>query len=161
MLLSELYDNKDNDIDWDWHGDAYYGSFSIGEQEYMVQMRKIVKGSMIYKQFKPAPPITDNTWYYAFAPMDPVTHQPVNTRFPTDMPIRLISKVIGIAVKYIQDNNVDVLYYGGDKSDPVRIRVYEMITKKMTSRYGWEFAGEGDANFMGVTSHFYYIKKPE
>ena len=157
MLLAELYDDKEDSIDWSWHGDAYYGSFKIDDQVYMVQMRKIIKDSMIYKQFKPAPPVTDNTWYYAFAPMDPNTGQPVNTRFPTDRPIALISKVIGIAVKFVQSNNVDTLYYGGDETDPVRVRVYGMITKKMTSRYGWKFAGEGDATFMGVRSHFYYI----
>lgn len=160
MKLFELYEIDDDKLKWEWHGDAYYSSFVVDGQEYVVQMRKIKKDSMIYRQFDPAPPVSQNTWYYAFAPMDPITGQPVNTRFPTNKPIELISTVINIAVNFILDNNVDVLYYGGDISDPVRVRVYNMITKKMTSRHGWEFAGEGDATFMGVKSHFFYIKKP-
>jgi hypothetical protein len=160
MRLFELYDDKENGLNWKWHGDAYYSSFVVDGQEYAVQMRKIEEDSMIYRQFNPAPPVTNNTWYYAFAPMDSNTGQPVNTRFPTNKPIELISTVINIAVKFIQANTVDVLYYGGDETDPVRVRVYGMITKKMTTRYGWEMAGEGDATFMGVRSHFYYIKKP-
>lgn len=161
MLLAELYDEEEDGIHWQWFGDAYYGEFVVDGQTYMVQMRKIKKGSMIYQQFNPAPPVTDNTWYYAFAPRDPNTGQPVNTRFPTNKPIELISKVIGIAVTFVLKNNVDTLYYGGDITDPVRVRVYKMITNKMTSRHGWNFEGEGDATFMGVKSHFYYIQKPQ
>lgn len=159
MKLNELYGFERQNIKWRWHGDAFYCNFEVAGQPYMAQMRKIEEGNMVYRQFKPAPAVSDHTWYYAFAPMDPETGHPVNTRFPSDNPIKLIKTVINIAVEFILDHHVDILYYGGDKSDPVRLRVYDMITKKMVARHDWELAGESDANFMGVLSHFYIIKK--
>ena len=159
MKLSELYGFEEQNIDWQWHGDAFYCSFEVEGQSYMAQMRKIQKGNFVYKQFTPPPEVSNDTWYYAFAPMDKDTGQPINSRFPSDNPIQLIKKVINIAIQFIYDHHVDILYYGGDKNDPARLRVYNMITKKMTSRHDWELAGESDANFMGVVSHFYVIKK--
>ena len=159
MKLNELFDTASPVIEWHTHGDAEYGDFTLDNKYYMVQMRPVTEGSFVHSAFKSKPPVTDNTYYYAFAPMDPKTGHPINSRLPTDTPAQLLGTVINIAIDYIQDNNVDMLYYGGDKSDPARLRVYKMITNRLTKKYNWEVVGEDDASFMGVTSHFWFVKK--
>lgn len=156
-----MFDTPAPTIHWHTMGDAEYGDFTLDDKYYMVQMRPVTKGSMVHRAFPSNPPVTNNTYYYAFAPMDPKTGQPINTRLPTNMPAQLLGTVINIAVKYVLDNDIDMLYYGGDKNDPVRLRVYAMITKKLTRQYNWELVGEDDASFMGVTSHFWFVRKKE
>lgn len=127
--INELFDTPAPEIHWQDMGGSKLGQFDLDGITYFVIMHPVKKGNMIYNQFKSNPPVSDNTWYYAFAPMDPATGQPSNARFPTNVPKQLFGTVINIAIDYVNDNNVDMLYYGGDKSDPVRLRVYDMITK--------------------------------
>ena len=159
MKLFELFDTEAPHIDWIMMGDAECGDFRIGKQRYMVQMRPVTRGSFIHGTFKSNPPVTDNTYYYAFAPMDPRTGHPINTRLPTDTPNQVFGAVINIAVKYINDHGIDMLYYGGEKSDSVRLRVYKMITNRLTKKYNWELVGEDDASIMGTEVHFWFIRK--
>jgi hypothetical protein len=159
MLISELFDTPAPSLQWQNMQGSKLSQFELEGTTYFVIMHPIKKGGMLYNQFRDNPPVTDNTWYYAFAPMDPTTGQPSNSRFPSDAPKKLFGTVINIAIKFVQQHNVDMLYYGGDKNDPVRLRIYDNITRRMTRKYGWELVGEGDASFMGVLSHFWYIRQ--
>jgi hypothetical protein len=157
MYLFEILETEAENIRWQKHGNIEIGMFSIGDQPYGIQFIGISQGDQIHKHLKSAP-IGNNTYFVAFAAMDE-SGMPVDTRFPANNPFLLFGAVMSTLVQYVQNHDVDTIYFGCETDDSQKRSLYDRIQKKFTARYGWSLVGEEDVFIQGRLQHMWYCSK--
>lgn len=154
MLLNEIF--NDTNIPVHWQGNM--ATFELGEHNYIIQFIHMSEGDQIHEKVSQFP-VTDSTYFFAFAAEDMDSGEVVDTDTGIRESIKIFSVVLQELQKFAQQKQMDMLYFGCDRDHPGRRRLYQKMVNKYTASGNWKLIGEADASFFCEDKHIWVIKK--
>lgn len=154
MILNEIF--KDTKVNVQWQGNN--ATFEFGNYQYIIQFIHMRPNDMIHGPISNQP-ITQNTWFFAFAA------QPVSGGGMTDQEtgagqsIAVFSVILQELEKFVQQKNVDTLYFGCSLNKENRKRLYDRLVRRYTATSGWNLISEVQARFFGDLKHIWIVQK--
>ena len=157
MFLSEILRERDIPmVHWQQHGPAHMGMFSLGQNQYVIQMIKVERGNPIHQAI-PDQPLTDNTYFFSFAAM--VNGMPVDTDTNRNESIAIFSTIMQTLVKFVYDKHIDTLYFGCTADHAKLKSLYQRIINRYSTEHNWETLATTTVDYLGGRKFVWVVSK--
>lgn len=154
MRLTEIFDTTELQVDW--NGD--HAMFRLGNFNYIIQCIHISENDQIHRPVSQFP-ITDHTYFFAFAAQPLQGGYPIDTDTEARDSIKVFSIVLQELQKFVDKKKVDMLYFGCDADHQKRRRLYQKMVNKYTASSEWQLIGEADANYFNEVKHLWIVQR--
>jgi len=156
MRLHELFTTLIPKTHWTKNGPMHLGVFEVNGTHYVIQLIKMQPNDPIHSVLSNEM-ITNNTWFFAFAAM--INGEPVDTNTNKGDSIPVISVVIQTLEKFIQEQDIDVLYLGCSDRHKKLKSLYQRMITKYTEKHNWTVNSTTTGNFFGDVKFVWILKK--